>query len=329
MLSHGCGAWGIQFAHLGESLASHGYVVAAPWHQTEDLPRRGEQLSMVVSTILERNRSNQDPLFNTIEGEKIAVGGYSHGVPAVRETLALKAFEPDALLLIEGNAGFDVEVPILTIGGGGQTFSSMASSVPSPIAYGLDVGRGNDSVTAHHWSFGMNGCQFRHKLVEAGASEEEALRAVGTDSFWQGCAPDLIPLSEVQQRMNAHVIAFFDQELKGIGEFGPLLSDHSESPAGLLSVTVTVDTDLRNEGLSVLLTDPLGRSFGIDPLTGETVDDFGRDSSVLPHCPGQKYRVRLREPALVSRRIHDHRRGPQYHKERQYEIQLIEINDSR
>lgn len=34
VLSHGSGAWGIQFAHLAESLASHGYVVEALVHRT-------------------------------------------------------------------------------------------------------------------------------------------------------------------------------------------------------------------------------------------------------------------------------------------------------
>lgn len=102
-------------------------------------------------------------------------------------------------------------------------------------------------MTAHHWSFGMNGCQFRHKLVEAGASEEETL--------------------------------------------------------------------------SFLLTDPLGRSVGVDPVTGEKIDDFGRDSSATTVLRPSGW-VTLQEAALVSGEYTLTAAGHNSSQERAYEIQL-------
>ena len=57
----------------------------------------------------------------------------------------------------------------------------------------------------------MNGCQFRGKIEEAGASPKEAETATGPDSFWLGCNEGLVNPEVVQRRMNEYAVSFANE----------------------------------------------------------------------------------------------------------------------
>ncbi|MCA9184487.1 MAG: hypothetical protein R3E01_03385 [Pirellulaceae bacterium] len=285
VMSHGWGAWGGQFTFLGESLASHGYVVAAPYHNTNALSARADEMRHVVNTMLARSQSEQDKLYGRIDPETLVIGGYSHGV-ATTSYLALgqNAIDADAIVLVDGaGAGwnFNVDVPIIHIGGGDFSFQQSVPVITSPAFNALDVGRGSRGVYAHHWSFGINGCQIRSQVLAAGlaagATESEVLASVQPDSFWLGCNPNpaLIPPDEVQQRMNEQVVSFLDSTFKHEEGYEEILAPGRESTVSDLWLTVTGESSIPLPKIALLLTDPDGRKVGLDATTGVVVDDFG------------------------------------------------------
>ena len=88
--SHGSGGPGIEAGTLMESLANHGFVVAAPKHlgdsqdtlgASEEDPGRNRPLDvfLVIDRLLERNLDPVDPLYLRINPNRIGVAGYSFG----------------------------------------------------------------------------------------------------------------------------------------------------------------------------------------------------------------------------------------------------------
>ena len=276
VLSHGAGAWGDQFAHIGESLASHGYVVAAPYHSTNEIGTRATELNLAVDTMLERNQAEEDKLQGVINRESIALGGYSWGSPTTAAALETRS-DVDAILLIDASdARMTGDMPVMHVGGGDHFFNTVSLRIERADFYSLDVGTGSRDVRAHHWSYGLNGCQFRDNLLEAaraaGATERELRSAVQPDSFWLGCNPAYIPPTEVQQRMNVHSVAFLDSVLKAEQGEGwrHVLAPEEHTTAADLWLNVEVDRGR----VSVMLTDPEGRRLGLDEMTREEIDDF-------------------------------------------------------
>lgn len=274
-LSHGSGAWPVQFANLAESLASHGYVVTGPQHNTDDVNVRAQDLHLSVNELLNRSATSGQLFEGLINDDLIALGGYSQGAPSVGTATETADYDIDAIFLIDGvSTSWDIDVPVMHLGGGIGVYTTY-NRLARGDYFGIDMGR-LDPRPIHHWSFGMNGCQFRDKLVEAGATERQALGAVGTDSFWLGCNSDLIPLAEVQGRMNEYAINFFDHELKQM-DVAPGIDATADQVLSTASdVTLlftTYDTDSTSEGLAYVLTDPLGRKVGFDD-TGIFQSDF-------------------------------------------------------
>ena len=70
---------------------------------------------------------------------------------------------------------------------------------------------------------------------------------------------------------------------------------------GSLRLSVVVDSDVRQEGLSVLLTDPQGRMYGMAPETGELINDFGAGGILgRPNRIRPKIELGIEEGQLVS-----------------------------
>ncbi|MCA9199202.1 MAG: hypothetical protein KDA87_16770 [Planctomycetales bacterium] len=278
-LSHGWGAWGGQFSYLGEALASHGYIVTAPYHSTNTLTPRADELLLSVSSLIERGATPDDTLFGIVDDESIVLGGYSWGAPTTSTALALTDRDIDAIVLIDGSsASFQVDVPVLHLGGGDTTYLTMSNQVTSPEFYALDIGRGEFGTRVHHWSFGLNGCQIRDEIyaagIAAGATDEEARSAIQPDSFWLGCNPVYTPASEVQERMNVFATAFLDHAIKGDDHGLDLLQPTSGDANSELTISVTVDSTNARNGVAAQLTSPDGRTVGLDASTGEVIDDF-------------------------------------------------------
>ena len=96
VFSHGNGGVGVQSFFLTETLASHGFVVAAPDHvgntlldvlfgnvgEAEVLQSgldRPRDVSFVIDTLLARSADATDPLYRTVNPFRIGVAGHSFG----------------------------------------------------------------------------------------------------------------------------------------------------------------------------------------------------------------------------------------------------------
>ena len=309
VLSHGGGSGAGQLAYLAESLASHGYVVAAPDHSTNDISVRAAELATVVESVLTRGEDPTDKLHNLIDTEAIAIGGGSRGTATAATALQQESIEVDALLLLEATTmarnrqRVSEDVPVLHIGGGDVLTEAVFPLLSTSNFYGLDIGTANDEARAHHWQFGVNGCQFRDKVLEAGlavgASESEILASVQPDSSWLGCAPGLIPIDEVQQRVTSQSLAFLDATLKTATGLDEVLSPALNGAHGDLWISLTLNASSR-ERLTGLLTRADGLQMGIDPTTGERADDFNGDVSSSANRPRSSLNWRVPQELLVA-----------------------------
>jgi hypothetical protein len=216
VLSHGAGGVPNQFEPLGELLASHGYVVAAPQHVgdsggTTPLPamrsHRPADMSFVIDTMLNRSSMPGDILSDAIKADAVAVGGFSRGASTATATISgLVAtntgefgIPPDpratALVLIDGFPNLidllpaerraTVQVPTLTIGGHTGSFSLNSALLPvaNPM-YGVDV------INASHGDF-VTPCSFLNSLFESDAPQE-VLNFFGVRGPIE-CGPGLFP----------------------------------------------------------------------------------------------------------------------------------------
>lgn len=324
VLSHASGGgWPLQLSYVAESLASHGYVVAAPLHSAVDAAARGAELSLAARSVMERSLDDSDLLTNAVDPDFLAIGGFSNG--AVTAGYAAEEMEPDAVLLMEavGNVwSRNFNTPVAHIGGGVSSFKS-GSSLDSPF-FGIDVGGADHEAKLDHWSFFMQSCQFRSKLVEAGATDSEALAAVSAvvPAPWAGCADDLVPADDVQKRVSEYAVAYLGRFLKSDNTFDDLLATHDDTVSGDIVLRVRVDTDDRKEGLEVLLTDPLGRSLGFVTESGVVVNDFGSDSTGNVQRISNVVNLGLKHDALVSGEYVLTASGPDLQSHRDYSIEL-------
>ena len=294
VFSHGNGGWPVQLAILGESLASHGYVVVAPRHtgnawgtpevvNAEVSVDRPLDISFVMDVITSRSKTEGDLLEGKLDLDSITYGGYSSGVDTILGNLTGEPLSPTALeppidnrpkaaILIDRSIAFDVDVPVLHVG---QTVTSAntVNSVTSPSLFALGV------ADSHHWSFGMNDCQFRDELIESGVSAEDVNSVLGTNS-WPGCAQGLRSLSESQELLATHSIAFLDHVFRGNVESEKWLeAGQFSAEQTRVNVSVTTESSSPDEGLTAVLTDPRGRRIGVQTFGAELINELS-DSRV-------------------------------------------------
>lgn len=290
VLSHGNGGYANSFSHLGEALARAGYVTVAPrhsgnsWGTPDDSnnqrrsANRGIDLSFITTEVLERNSVESDILFGAIDETLVAAGGYSAGVPTATSLLLGTNSNGStvpvdnrikALFLLDGRLWWSsssrtVDVPIMLIGGTvGNVTSLEQFNIQSTQRHTLHV------ENSHHWSFGMNLCQYGDALRDSGAPDEVYSitgdpDAEYTEDFWPGCQDHLIDLDESLEVVSGQAISFFDAYLKD-GDPAQLL------PANLDSLQF--NTSLRRGNANVLLSDPVGRLLG-ENEHGELIDTF-------------------------------------------------------
>ena len=255
VLSHGTpelGAFALQFALAAESLASHGYIVAAPQSVAGD-QAQFDDVTSVTEHVLKRSQTEGDKLFQHIDHDAMAFGGYSAGGgDAYRSVLAREPTVANlAMIQIEGASGGSTEVTVPSLAIGGDNFNDVSLFRYAHPMHGVHIDN------AHNWSFGTNGCQFDPNWV----------------TNWLGCDPDLRPATEVQEIMAQHMVAFLEQYLKGNQEFSAALEP--ELLSGQTKVQSVLATDDRDQELTMLLTDPAGRKLGFDGTLGEVVREFG------------------------------------------------------
>lgn len=276
VMSAGYGGGGFQFAPLAEALASHGYVVAAPHHTTNDLsPRAHEQLTTMES-VISRAADPDDWLYGLVDSNALALGGFSWGVPTTTYAIEATQREIGATLMLDGTVALIRDIPTLHVGGGAYSLGSVRDYYLGPSFFSLDVGTGTTKHRAGHTSFILNQCQLRDEVVRAGvaagASRDEVEGMIGA------CNPLRLSPDLAQDRMNQHAVEFLDTSLKHVQPEVSFLAPGYATTEGDLWVSIRVDSPVSFFGMSGLLTDPTGRSLGIDATRDEFVDDFGKYS---------------------------------------------------
>jgi predicted dienelactone hydrolase len=87
LMSHGFGGWNTQFSNLGETIASHGYVVASIDHSDSPLTSKSDFVLSFGNVLLDRAQDQRQILTRllgeaaslNIDADKVAMLGYSMG----------------------------------------------------------------------------------------------------------------------------------------------------------------------------------------------------------------------------------------------------------
>lgn len=87
LMSHGFGGWNTQFSNLGETIASHGYIVASIDHSDAAITSKSDFILSFGNVLLNRAQDQREVLTRlldeasslNIDADKVAVLGYSMG----------------------------------------------------------------------------------------------------------------------------------------------------------------------------------------------------------------------------------------------------------
>ena len=245
IFSHGSGGFAIQSIVLVETLASHGFFVAAPNHvgntqfdemnETSDpfdviARNRPQDASAVIDALLERGFTPDDPFYLKIRPFMIGAAGHSFGGFTV---LALAGGYEDipadprvtAILPISGAASIlsdeelqAVDVPTLFLGG---TEDELVPIDPETVrAFDLISTRGKDKYRvdiegATHTHF-ANICDIAQVLIDIGLTPDIwPLIGAGAlvEPYEKTCIPPAYPIDEAVRIQNLYNVSFFNRYL--------------------------------------------------------------------------------------------------------------------
>jgi predicted dienelactone hydrolase len=263
VFSHGNGGVRFQSWFLAQTLASHGFVVAAPDHAgntaldaitgTSDpsavaAANRPRDVSFVIDQMLARDRDPADALHRRIDERHVAVAGHSFGgFTALATAGGFLDYLPDPRVdaivpIAAATFGFtdeqlaSIDVPTLLMGGTSDTVVPIEPGIVR--AWDLISGRPEyrvDLQAAGHNSF-TNVCDIRDAYVAAGVGQPILgfVEAQAED----GCAPELLPIDEAHRVTNLYVVSFLTKELKGSPRYGRYLTtryaERNDLPVGLV-----------------------------------------------------------------------------------------------
>jgi predicted dienelactone hydrolase len=256
--SHGWGGAPVEAGTLMESLASHGFVVAAPSHVGSNLDGTADpaevfrydrplDVSFVIDAMLARNLDPLDPLFVRINPRQIGVAGFSCGgwtatavvsghsepgigdVPSDPRVRAVAAIAPRCEIGYQGPPAelAAVDVPLFTIAGTLDTQAVAMTTELSNLATGRPLYRAELPGGWHrHFSWQ---CDAAESLIASGVfSEAQAARLFNaisfTETFYTVCRSAVLPIPEAKRIRDFYVTAFFQRHLLGDPRYGHYLT---------------------------------------------------------------------------------------------------------
>jgi len=255
--SHGGGGTSIEASTLMESLASHGFVAAAPSHVggnsdggglPDEVMRRYRPLdvSLVIDRLLSRNRDPLDPLYLHINPKRIGVAGWSFGgwtamhmvsgrsepsagpdVPPDPRVRAIAGVAPGTNIESTAEELTAIGVPQFLMAGTLDVDVTIDPYVTRPwnLATGRPIYRA-DVVGATHGHFGWQ-CDFAESLIaDIGVAERSTVqlfKARGGDFYGQ-CRSALLSIPEAQRIRDFYLTAFFERHLLGDTRYDEFLT---------------------------------------------------------------------------------------------------------
>jgi len=264
--SHGSGGLRYIAAFFTETLASHGFVVAAPDHTGNTAVElllggaasfeasavdRPLDVSFVVDQLLAKSADPADALAGSVDAERIGVAGHSFGgytalagvsgitvagtaVPADPRVGAIVAMAPATQRLADAELAA-VDVPTMLLVGTSDRTTPVDPNVTRPWAllpasprYRVEL------AAAGHQSF-TDVCRYQRDLPTLADVPELVIDAV--DSFaTEGCAPELMPIERAHELTNTYAISFFQAHLAGNPGYAALIE-----PDAVIGADVTVE----------------------------------------------------------------------------------------
>ena len=239
VFSHGSGGFNIQSINLCETLASHGFIVAAPNHTgntttdssapfLQSAADRPQDVSFVIDHMLARSATLGDAFEGRVRHKGFGVAGHSFGgytalamasgwttIPADPRVSAIMPIAPASGLFTDAELQ-SIRRPVMLLSGTFDTTTPIvdnttrpASLIPSPMVYRADV------LTATHTHF-ANICDIADALINAGITPDlwAVIGAAAlTQPYLETCVPPAFPLVEAQRIQNLYAVSFFRRHL--------------------------------------------------------------------------------------------------------------------
>jgi len=232
VFSHGSGGISVQSTSLCETLASHGFVVAAPNHTgntagdaffTRSYPSavilkdRPLDISVLIDRMIARNQDPSDRFYHGINPFQIGVAGHSLGgftalASAIQDprVRAIMPIAPAARILTDAQLA-SIRVPAFVLGG---TIDSTTPLEPnSRIVFELPVSRRvyrADIRGAGHSDF-ASVCKLADVLFSFNAPLSFVTSVV--PGYLETCGPGAFPIAEVERIQNLYAVSFFRRHL--------------------------------------------------------------------------------------------------------------------
>ena len=239
VFSHGSGGISVQSIGLMETLASHGFVVAAPNHTgntTLDIflgttvpfsvsaVNRPGDVTFVIDEMLRRSADPTSPFYLRIRPTGVGVVGHSFGgftalatasgflsVPADPRVTAIVPTAPASSILSDDLLS-SIDLPTLVLGGTLDTTTPVIpnSSRPFDLVSGRPLIR-VDIVGGTHFHF-ANICEIGQQLLTNGLDLDFVLDVV--TGYSDACLPGACPLDDAQRIQKLYTVAFFRRHLR-------------------------------------------------------------------------------------------------------------------
>ncbi|MFN3217726.1 MAG: alpha/beta fold hydrolase [Acidimicrobiales bacterium] len=259
IFSHGYEGINKQSVDLMETLASHGFVVAAPEHvgNSQSAPgdtfdtaaaNRVPDVAFLIDTMIAKHRDATDPFAGRLGEERITVVGHSFGaMTAIGTAAGWAGADPDprvvAIVAISGvidgdlqqtdrtgpNAGFSstqlegIEIPVLLMGGTEDVDVPIANN---DLAFehltGAPVVHKVSIVGATHNHFAAV-CTFGQLLLDLGLTEDRWADVGAADlvePYRSTCGPAAYPIDEAVRLQNLYTVSFLQRHQVGDERYG-------------------------------------------------------------------------------------------------------------